>query len=342
MNTVSPKTFLKTHVFDKNIERPPKRTKVTSEEFVIPCYNEWNLLTVKNYNVSQLKMIARHYKMKISGNKGELLSRVYNNLKYSNYAIILQKLWRGTLRRNYNRLKGGTIHRKCTNTTDFLSLSDIKNIPYSQFFSFKDNGQHFGFSAKSLHNLILKNNRPVNPYTRSKIPKKTLESFNKFLKYGKLLHEKTNIIIDNETESLSLAKRISLKAQNLFHKIDTFGHITDASWFLSLDKPMSVKLVRELIDIWEYRANLPNETKRAICPPHGNPFAGINTNHLITQNMSLLKMNILNMFENLLSKSPSRENQGLGAYYILCAITLVSPSAASALPWLFEAVMYNQ
>ena len=126
----------------------------------------------------------------------------------------------------------------------------------------------------------------------------------------------------------------------LFQKIDTFGHITDASWFITLDKPYLIKLVRELADIWNYRASLTPMIKTAICPPHGNPFSGIEMNSLTIQSEQRLKMNILNIFDNLLSKSPERNNQALGAFYILGSLTLVSQSAANALPWLYESVFY--
>jgi len=342
MTKISPKTFLKNNIFEKNIPKPSKRRKVTVDEFSVPSYSEWNLLLEKNYNVSQLKSMARYYKLKVSGNKGELVARVYNYLKYSNYAILVQKHWRGKLRRNYNNLQGAAaLNRKCTNTTDFLSLSDVKKIPYAQFFSFKDNGQMFGFNAKSLHNLILKNELPTNPYTRETISKSTLEKFNKFLKYSKILREPTNVILTDDTTHLSLEKRTGLKVQSLFYKIDSFGHITNPEWFMELSKPLLIKLIRELADIWEYRAQLSDTVKKAICPPHGNPFAGININHLTTQNFQLVRTNILNIFEGLISKSPNRENQSLGAYYILSAITLVSEPAALALPWLYESVVYN-
>ena len=342
MNQITPKSFLSTYVFEKNLPRPPKRCKVSVDEFSIPSYSEWGLLVKVNYNVSQLKSMARFYKQKVSGNKSQLVNRLFNYLKYSNYAIILQRHWRGHLRRRYNSLQGkAAINRKCVNTTDFLSLNDIKKIPYAQFFSFMDNGQTFGFNAKSLHNLIMKNQEPRNPYTRKPIPNETITDFNKFLKYSKLLRENTTITLNNVTENMSLENRINLKAQNIFHKIDTFGHITNAQWFLDLCQGNLVKLIRELTDIWEYRAQLSWDIKCAICPPHGNPFTGININHLITQNISMIKMNILNIFENLISKSPNRENQSLGAYYILSALTLVSNGAADALPWLYESVVYN-
>ena len=42
--------------------------------------------------------------------------------------------------------------------------------------------------------------------------------------------------------------------------------------------------------------------------------------------------------ENLISKSGDKDNQALGAFYILAALTLVSTSAAIALPWLYQSV----
>jgi hypothetical protein len=37
----------------------------------------------------------------------------------------------------------------------------------------------------------------------------------------------------------------------------------------------------------------------------------------------------------------TRDSRGLGAYYVLSALTLVSQSARNAMPWLYESVMYN-
>jgi hypothetical protein len=61
---------------------------------------------------------------------------------------------------------------------------------------------------------------------------------------------------------------------------------------------------------------------------------------LAGQNIQTLKINILNIFDNIISKSPERTNQSLGAFYILGSLTLVSQNAANALPWLYESVFY--
>ena len=92
---LSPKTFFKLHLYE-NVPTPPrKRKKVSSEDFVIPSYEEWEKTdSTGNYNVSQLKDMARYYKQKVSGNKKELVKRIYNHLRFSSHAIKVQKTWR--------------------------------------------------------------------------------------------------------------------------------------------------------------------------------------------------------------------------------------------------------
>ena len=140
---------------------------------------------------------------------------------------------------------------------------------------------------------------------------------------------------------MSHKKRISLKTLSIFHRIDTFGHITDTSWFLTLERPQLIRFIRELQDIWEYRANLSDHIKRQICPPNGNQFHGINITSLLQRNKETLQRNILYIMENLISKGINTDSKSLGAFYILSALTLVSHSAAVALPWLYESVVQN-
>ena len=71
---------------------------------------------------------------------------------------------------------------------------------------------------------------------------------------------------------MSNKKSIELRTLTLFQNIDALGNYSNAQWFLNLGKPQMIKMIRELIDIWSYRAPLSMETKKAICPPTGNPF----------------------------------------------------------------------
>ena len=123
--------------------------------------------------------------------------------------------------------------------------------------------------------------------------------------------------------------------------MDSHGNYTDINWFRSLNKNLLIKFLKELLDIWEYRANLSIHIKRQICPPNGNPFHGINVHSLVQKNKETLQRNILYIMENLISKGINQDSKALGAFYILAALTLVSHNAAVALPWLYQSVAQN-
>ena len=341
--SLSPHSYFRKKLYNPLIfKKPDRRKKISNDDFIIPSYSESENIISINYNVSQLKKIARCYKQKVSGNKSELVNRIYNYLKYSFNALIIQKIYRGYLRRLFNSLRGpARFDRKCTNVVDFLTLSNLSNTPYHQFFSFKDkDGFIYGFDIKSLYNLLKKSRNPKNPYNRNSFSKKVINDVNYFIKLGNILKEDIKISIKDDTSHLSEEKMIQLKALSLFQKIDSFGHITDANWFLNLNRSLLDKFLRELCDIWNYRAQLTLHTKHLICPPNGNPFIGTHVSTLINRNITVIKKTILNIIENMILKSPDKEYQSLGAFYVLAALTLVSNPAADTLPWLYQSVVY--
>ena len=256
---------------------------------------------------------------------------------------MIQKYWRGRLRRRYNKLKGDAcFNRTCTNQTDFLTLNNLTDIEYSQFFSYKDeDGFIYGFNIKSIYNLFENKGELKNPYNRKKFPDEIANNLQTILRMSKILNENIQINLADDTTHLSPKKIMELKAISLFHKIDTFGHITDINWFITLNKRQSIKYIKELFDIWNYRAQLTNDTKLSVCPPNGTPFSGMNIGSLGQKNEATLKKYILRIIENLITKSHNTEHQSLGAFYILGAFTLVNNSAANTLPWLYQSVHYS-
>ena len=103
----SPKTYIQTVLYDKvEPQRDKKRKTISQEEFCVLEFSEFNRILEINHNVAQLKKMCRYYKQKVSGNKPQLIHRMYNFLKYSYYITITQKNIRGWLRRKYFQLNG--------------------------------------------------------------------------------------------------------------------------------------------------------------------------------------------------------------------------------------------
>ena len=117
-----------------------KRKKVSSENFNIPLVSDYDAIIKNNYSVQQLKMICRHYKQKLSGNKDEVLNRVLFYMLRSCDITIIQRAWHKYIIKKYHRLRGPAIvNRKlCVNDTDFCSMDNIEDISSAQFFSNKE------------------------------------------------------------------------------------------------------------------------------------------------------------------------------------------------------------
>jgi hypothetical protein len=323
----------------KNLE------KISDENICIPTIKSYDILLRNNYNVQQLKEFVKSYKLKISGNKNELVNRLYVFLKLSSVIIKIQKIFRGNLQRKYNSLHGPAFFKRdiCTNQSDFLTIEDMKDLVYSQFFSYKDvDGFVYGFDIISLYNLILKSGKGLkNPYNRNVIPTNVVNDIRSLLRTSKVLKIPIEVDIKDVNEDVSSNKSVELRILDLFQLIDSLGNYSNSSWFLSLTKNQMVKMLRELIDIWNYRAQLSSEVKRLICPPMGDPFRSVNFTAIShEQNLDNVRKMVLDIIEKLVKNGVDNDNKALGAYYILGAITLVNTEAAIALPWLYQSVCY--
>ena len=322
---------------EKNIPTIKNPIKIREEDIILPTIQNYTILAKYNYNVQQLKQFAKHYKLKVGGNKTELIKRIFIHLFLSSYIIKIQKIFRGLLQRKYNKYHGeGFFKRKmCTNETDFITMEEITQIPYYNFFSYKDtDGFVYGFELSSLYNLILKNgnqnNKSItNPYNRNKISFEITNKIKSIIRLSNILKLPIQLIY---SPSFCLS---------LFQKIDELGNYSDPKWFLSLNRHQIIKFIRELIDIWTYRAQLSDEVKSNILPPHGNFLMNTHLHFLQTEpNLIVLKKSILRSIEKLVTSGIDRDSKALGAYYILGALTMVNHETAMALPWLYQSVCY--
>lgn len=343
---ITPVRFLRENVYETLPSHKKKQIKVSKEHFFIPEYGEHEKFLKINFNCKQLREIARFYKQKRTGKKADLLFLLYNFLKYSKYALMIQRIFRGHLCRHYYKLRGPAFRTptKCVNETDFITLDKLSNIPPSQFVTTEDKDGHiFGFDICSLHNLFMHkiSPPPTNPYTREEFTENFRNKIKRILKLSNMFGDTINVVIEDTYEGLSKEKQVDLFCISIFQKIDDLGNHSNAQWFLSLNRLYLVKFVRELMDIWVYRANLSLGIKKQICPPYGNPFIGFNITQLHANgSLTTLKQNILKVMEKMVTKGVDRDSKTLGALYILTALTLVSPDAAEARPELYNSAAH--
>ena len=348
------KTNLRKKTINDNNIILSKKKKKKDEPIIIPTYESHNIFLKNNYSSIQLKHICKHYKLHVTGNKQVLSNSIYKYLYLSCYASVLQRFWRKHYAKRYAKLHGpARFNRKlCVNETDFFTMDDLKDIPFTQFFSYKDSDNMiYGFDIMSLYNLIYKrdnsydigNNIPdiLNPYTRNPISCTIKRDFKGLIVLSKLLNENVQLNINElsneETKAYPPNNNIEFRSLALFNDIDNLGNYTNVFWFLELQRAEYLVYIRELYDIWTYRAQLSEEVKRDICPI-SNPFSLLQMHELPGMPLRELQNAILLVMESMVKTGTNQHNRYLGSTYVLCALTLVNTSAAEAMPWLYESV----
>jgi hypothetical protein len=323
-----------------------KKKKIENNALiVIKSFDDYNKLLEYNFNVNTLKNYCKQFKLKLGGNKTELLLRLYTHLYLSSYITKIQSKIRGKLTRKYIDLHGPAFKNRkiCTNDTDFFTMDELTNIPYNQFFSYKDNdGFIYGFDIISFNNLIYKTDGVIkNPYNRHNISNEVITDLRTLLRLSNILNIDISIKISNIYDEITVKQSLELRVLALFQKMDELGNYTNSSWFMNLNMSQLHKLFNELKDVWCYRTPLTEDVRRKICPPYGKPFADFSYHYLLTiQNIDETRKIILEILEKFVFSGIDNDSKCLGSYYVLGCLTLVNPDAANALPWLVQAFSY--
>jgi len=317
-----------------------KKLKLSDDLFKIPKYSEYENIMIYDLKIKQLKKICRYYSLKISGNKDQLNKRTYNFLRHSFFILKIQKIWKSYILKKLLSLKGPALIKRdiCMNENDFYTMDTMKEIEFKQFISFIDKDDNvYGFDILSLYNHIITTKDAKNPYNRNELPINQKNIIKKIIRYSRYLNMKVEYRIKKQ-ENLSPLKQLENRCTEIFQHINNLGNYSNSSWYWDLSLINTLRFIRELRDIWFYRSQLTNQTRRDICPPLGNPFHGLNMNLLLGVDLLSLKRIGIMIIENLVLHGTNNDNKILGANYVLCALTLVNRQAAEALPWLYQSV----
>jgi hypothetical protein len=328
----------------KKLDKKSDKKKAPVSEFVMPDKDNYGILLSQNYTIKQLKEIALHHKIKLKGIsvKTDILARIYNYFKFYDSAVVIQNAWRRYLFRHYNNIRGPARFKRdlCVNDTDFFTMDDVKDIPYTQFFSFKDcDNTVYGFDIMSIYNLFDKGyDKVANPYNRNPFPRLVKKNMLKIIWLSKLFKDTLHLAMVDDAVILPPVVTLEAKINALFYDIDALGNYTNAQWYLSLTQAQLVRFILVLKDIWAYRTGLTDQVKRAICPSYRELFRMMHAIDIWAASSSILKELSLGIMEKLVRSGINRDYRCLGTNYVLCALTMVSPSAAEALPWLYQSV----
>jgi hypothetical protein len=352
-------------------------------------------ITYESYNTKKydlyklkapiLKNSCRWHKLKVTGKKSILITRLEDLFTRIKCSIIIQKYIRMRQCHIYYTNRGpGSMQRKlCNNNSDFITMEPLNEINFEYFFSYIDETNFiYGFNIVSLINLIKHKRKFENPYNRvifsDSIKKRIIRLYNntcivdsRFRKQNDIfIHKETpvymnRIINRNRVSSVDnynpifdrvillthelnqrleylthiRSLRINERVDRLFIEIDNLGNYSNNSWFNNLSHMQYVRFYRTLYDIWCYRGQISFALKKKICPFH-DPFVGIfnRTIYHNTITVEQIKKACLIVMENLIYSSVDIECRKISALHVLSCLTIISPAARSAMPWLYESI----
>ena len=361
-------------------ENEPESPKQSTEDepvnnIIILRPGEQEKMKHVKYSLADLRTLCSHYCIKKSGTKPELTLRIYTFLNQSYYIVRIQRIFRRFISKKYHASCGpGYLHTSnCVNDSDFYTFDKLSNIRPLELFTYRDgDNKIYGFHIASIFHLIMSSYPNItNPYNRNIIPSSVIKNLYEKLIYGSLLGFRVSVKLDDDGDcdddngntvvagagagvgmavatgggsvGLTREKQEELFIVDLFQHINTLGNYSDSEWFIALQRSDLIRFIRNIHDIWFYRANLSQEMKERICPPNGNPFvlhnAHVNLNVLTLLTDPEIRTICVSIIERVVRRGVSREDQCLGAFYVLATLTIVNQDARNAMPWLYEAVL---
>lgn len=298
------------------------------------------------YYCSDIKKTLQHFNIETKGLKKNILETKLKNLfdRLNSYQkdvssiVFIQRTIKKKFMEKQIKLYGEGIINKslCQNLEDFYTFENFNNISDDFFFSYKDSHDKiYYFDIRSFNKLISKSkNKPVNPYNREEIPQNVINIAHNRIKY--MTEKKISTEFEEDDTPMTEEQIYFSQVMDIFQKIDELNVTatgTNPTWFTHLNVNQLKKFYRNLEDIWNYRANLTLNQKKQIVP--NNDVFKISLNKIfLTNNVKKVRNIILTDMDKLVSSGISDNHKTTGCYYILIALSEISPQCADALPWL--------
>ncbi len=227
-----------------------------------------------------------------------------------------------------------------TNTEEFSTFDPLHTIPSPYRFTYVDPTTHtlWWFDIRALTAMPRRGQSTLtNPYTRAAFPAYAQTRFDRRMNW--LLQRRYNRAIPpSPTHTLTAKQRWSLRILEVFYNFDQLGFSVPATWFEGLTPPLQTCLRFQLEELWRRRVG-PDQ-REAVIPGitaatggtlfRGALFPGIGGETLAAETLAV--------FEQLLTASADKTQRIVGALYCIAALTVVSPAAHQAYPWLLPSL----
>ncbi len=209
------------------------------------------------------------------------------------------------------------------NPFDFYSSDPVEEIPLRYFISFVDmDRKGYIFDSRSVTSLLA--HQDTNPFNRAPLPAHFMR---RLARHG-------SVVKQESLQPLTAAQAYSLEVTDTFRHFEDLGYYTDPAWFLALNRIGLQRLYMELADIWYHRAMLTRDDRARIVPSGQGLPVPVSTVIVMTQ--KALEYTVIRACRLLVSSAVAKSDKQLGVMYVLGSLSLVSPDAAVAYPWLVD------
>jgi hypothetical protein len=237
---------------------------------------------------------------------------------------------------------GLRVRAQSCNDTELYTLDPVEKIPALYYFSFvAPKGALWSFDIRSLGQLVMRGSLRENPYTREQMPEALQKKIHRRLTW---LRARKYSVLHPQGTDLTADQVWRQRVLDIFMCVEAFGFHVSCDWFHDMTTEDHERFYKTLFSIWYARLGLTSAQREAIVP-HCESAAhklfrfmpdqvrGRNRHSKVWWERCNLAV-----MEALLTRSADKEQQRLGAMYVLMGLVEACDAAAESFPWLEEAL----
>lgn len=249
----------------------------------------------------------------------------------------IQKFWRIMRPLYMFKTQGPAIHckRVATNQTELYTLDPIEDISPLYFISVSDARKCiWAFDIRSIVTTMASGAALHNPYTRDLYTEHAKERIHNRIEW---LRSRKYQIRYVTTDVFTPAQIWNHKVLDAFLKIEALGYYVSCDWYTSFRLHDHILFYKRLFTLWEWRLGLTRLQKEHIIPGYmtePNQLFRFDPTEVPPKSLHWWERTNLALIERFLTSAADKEQNKLGAMYVLMAMTHVSSDAAEAMPWL--------